>query len=135
MLIDRLFEIAFQHQNGAIDEADLRTSVNRYYYFCHLTVRSWAVRFGSVRFEGNAGDHDTAIQALHENALSGIAGRLESLKQLRGEADYDLGSEFDLDDVDWAQDVAEDLYSKLDEQGFVLADFFHEDFDPEHLSS
>lgn len=128
MKIDRLFEIASRIHQGDAHEAELRSSVNRYYYFCHLTVRSWAERFAPVDFEGDAGDHNAAMDALREISLSGIADRMEWLKTTRGVADYELQREITGEHADRARVVAEDLFSRLGEQGILPSEHFRGDF-------
>lgn len=117
--VDNLRRIADELLDDGGPEAYTRSAINRYYYFCHLTVREIAEDQTIEEFEGNRTDHETAVDVLFDFGLDGLADNLQELYHVRGDADYDLGYTPSKRDVNLAQGLADRLPKRLEEKGIA----------------
>lgn len=119
LTVENLKTIADELLEGGEPEAYTRSAINRYYYFCHLTVRQIAEDQTIEEFEGDSSDHETAVDVLTDFGLDGLADNLQELYHTRGHADYEIGYEPSGRDVRLAQGLAERLPERLEEQGVL----------------
>jgi hypothetical protein len=117
LTVENLRRVAEELLDEDGPEAFDRTAVNRYYYFCHLTVRELAEDQAMEGFRGDASDHRTAVRVLRTLGLDGLADNLQDLYDLRGDVDYDIGYSLGTGDIAFAEGLAERLPEKLEEQG------------------
>lgn len=104
---DELWRHALKLAEAASDEASLRTAISRVYYSAfHLLSARLGSRF---RFDPNAGTgtHKQLIQFLQQNARSipqgfALGRKMESIFELRINADYRLHKELTRADLDCA---------------------------------
>jgi len=105
------FNLASQFCSPSADEAYLRTSVSRSYYASFLTTRERLATYGHYRPLGTGADHLGVIDTLARLGRRALRDKLDSLRQLRTRADYDLQRPVGFKEADRAKRLAQSLLS------------------------
>lgn len=121
MKINDCMEIA--EELGERDsEIALRSSINRYYYFLVLTLVSIANQRGK-ELSDNHEIHDDLSEVL-ESICPTMIDDLESLRELRGQSDYELNKISQTDKKE-AKMKAESVFSSLEDKTVLPSEFFN----------
>ena len=103
------FNLASQFCSLSADEAHLRTSISRSYYASFLTTRERLATYGYYTPLGTGADHSGVIDALARLGRRPLRDKLDSLRQLRTRADYDLHRPVGFKETDRARRLAQNL--------------------------
>ena len=105
----QFFNLASQLCSPSAAEAYLRTSIGRCYYASFLTARERLATYGHYRPLGTGADHQGVIDTLARLGRRPLRDRLDSLRQLRARADYDLQRPMGFKDTERAKRLAQNL--------------------------
>lgn len=94
------------------DEANLRTSIGRYYYASFLATRSKMTLEGVI-FAREGTDHKEARRALKRRRGLSFASKLGALHKLRKQSDYEIHRNMLSSDCIHASKLAKDIFSCL----------------------
>lgn len=103
------FNLASQLCSPSAAEAHLRTSIGRCYYASFLTTRERLATYGHYRPLETGADHQGVIDTLARLGRRPLRDKLDSLRQLRTRADYDLQSPVGFKETERAKRLAQNL--------------------------
>jgi hypothetical protein len=101
------FTLGSKLQSPIADEACLRTSISRYYYSAFLVYREHLSNCGHYVQKRNGEDHQGVITTLGQLGERLSRDHLDSLRQARSKADYQLHYKANDKDVKAAKIIAE----------------------------
>lgn len=85
----KLAEFLHTCKDGFSREATLRSAISRAYYAAFCEARRHAVTEMSFPDNRDSKDHELLKRHYRSNKMSGVADRLDKLRQWRNECDYD----------------------------------------------
>jgi len=104
-------------------ESDNRTAINRYYYYCILLISEITQNVNRQKYdnfsEGAQIHEDIANQLKSLTGSKYIDGLLNSLREKRGDADYELGEAIDADMVEECQNYVRTIEDELKQNGYL----------------
>lgn len=98
-------------KESSVDECKCRTAAGRAYYAFFLTVRNALETRHKVGFTHSGTDHSQVIRELRHRQREQMADALDELLRLREHADYDMGTQLNINRVSFAIDKARNPYS------------------------